>query len=385
MARGRPTIADTALELIKSSGPQRLEELVPAVVAAGGTAARNPANAVASAIAHDPRFLEADGCWFSMVDLLNGVVFTRRPTGVERLFQVAVLLEEDDLIERVVRSARSVAGRPRISMSSVGTFFDMPWGDESDSMTDVSSFDADELQDPEVAWDFLMGNRWRSMLVIPDEGVASLQQDDLLGIAIRDGAVRFLAVTPSEIEGDDVTRAVEHLRGLIHASLRTEDEPVRERPVSVGALLETIVVKAPDVFRKPLPPIRDLLSAAGFELFGGRVARRGIMSSRQIAGDPVEVWPRSDPSAEDDLPADDHYNDHMTKQMTATDLKAHLLAVLEQVATGEVVEVTKRGRVIARVVPATASYGSRGALRGMATSNAPDAELYSTADTWNVE
>ena len=74
----------------------------------------------------------------------------------------------------------------------------------------------------------------------------------------------------------------------------------------------------------------------------------------------------------------------MTKRMTATDLKARLLGVLEQVAAGEIVEVTKRGRVIARVVPATASHGLRGAMRGVATTDASDEELFTTGEPWNV-
>ncbi len=38
--------------------------------------------------------------------------------------------------------------------------------------------------------------------------------------------------------------------------------------------------------------------------------------------------------------------------MTATELKARLLAVLDEVAEGNEVEVTKRGHVVAWLVPA---------------------------------
>jgi prevent-host-death family protein len=37
--------------------------------------------------------------------------------------------------------------------------------------------------------------------------------------------------------------------------------------------------------------------------------------------------------------------------MTATELKARVLAVLDDVATGEEVEITKHGRLVARLVP----------------------------------
>ncbi len=43
----------------------------------------------------------------------------------------------------------------------------------------------------------------------------------------------------------------------------------------------------------------------------------------------------------------------MTRQMTATQFKAQVLSVLDDVADGEEVEITKHGRTVARVVPAT--------------------------------
>lgn len=384
MGRGRPTIADTALEHIKSRGPQKLEQLVAAVVAAGRTAARDPVNAVVAAIEHDLRFLESDSCWFSLVDLLDGAIFTHRATHVERLHQVAILRDEDDLIERVVRCGRSGARGSPMGMSSVWAIFDLPWDDESDEANDVSWFDGDQLQDPDTAWDFLMANRSRSALVIPDGRMESLQPDDLFGLVVSEGALAYLAVTPAEIEPDHVAHAIELLSGLVERSLEEADDSVGERAISVRALLESIVVTAPGVLRKPLPPIRELLAAAGFQLRDGQVVKRGAMSSHDAPLDRVELWRRNASSADDESAADDHYNDHMTMRMTATDLKARLLGVLEQVAEGEVVEVTKRGRVIARVVPATPAHGLRGAMRGIATSNASDAELYSTGDTWNV-
>jgi prevent-host-death family protein len=67
----------------------------------------------------------------------------------------------------------------------------------------------------------------------------------------------------------------------------------------------------------------------------------------------------------------------MAIQMTATDLKARLLAVLDDVRDGEEVEITEHGRTVARLVPAAAPTVSTGALAGIASS-ADDAELYST-------
>ena len=42
----------------------------------------------------------------------------------------------------------------------------------------------------------------------------------------------------------------------------------------------------------------------------------------------------------------------MTRQMTATEVKAKILALLEEVAAGDEIEITKHGRTVARLVPA---------------------------------
>ncbi|MCL4448428.1 MAG: type II toxin-antitoxin system prevent-host-death family antitoxin [Actinobacteria bacterium] len=63
--------------------------------------------------------------------------------------------------------------------------------------------------------------------------------------------------------------------------------------------------------------------------------------------------------------------------MTATELKATLLRVLEEVASGTQVEVTKHGHVIARIVPAHAPHNLKGKLAGLSMT-ACDDELFTT-------
>lgn len=54
----------------------------------------------------------------------------------------------------------------------------------------------------------------------------------------------------------------------------------------------------------------------------------------------------------------------MTRQITATEFRAKALALLDQVATGDEIAITKHGRTVARLV------GARGprAIRGWLTS-----------------
>ena len=74
----------------------------------------------------------------------------------------------------------------------------------------------------------------------------------------------------------------------------------------------------------------------------------------------------------------------MTIKLTATEVKARILAVLDDVAAGEEVEITKHGRVVARLVPARGPHALRGSLAGAAMTAAPDEDLYSTGTTWDV-
>lgn len=70
--------------------------------------------------------------------------------------------------------------------------------------------------------------------------------------------------------------------------------------------------------------------------------------------------------------------------MTATDIKATLLAVLDRVAGGEEVEITKRGRVVARLVPARGPEGLRGCFADRAQTVDPADDLLSTGAQWQL-
>lgn len=75
----------------------------------------------------------------------------------------------------------------------------------------------------------------------------------------------------------------------------------------------------------------------------------------------------------------------MFRQMTATDVKAHILALLDEVAAGDEIEITKDGRTIARLVPATGAAALRDRFAGVAVSTVDDEELFRTGGTWNAQ
>ena len=75
----------------------------------------------------------------------------------------------------------------------------------------------------------------------------------------------------------------------------------------------------------------------------------------------------------------------MAIKVTATEAKARILALLDEVTSGEEIEITKRGRVVARLVPARGPHALRGALQGVAASAASDEDLFSTGVAWEAQ
>ncbi len=74
----------------------------------------------------------------------------------------------------------------------------------------------------------------------------------------------------------------------------------------------------------------------------------------------------------------------MTIKVTATEAKAKILALLDDVAGGEEVEITKRGKVVARLVPAQGAHAFRDAFAGVVMTVDPDDDLLSTGADWNL-
>lgn len=74
----------------------------------------------------------------------------------------------------------------------------------------------------------------------------------------------------------------------------------------------------------------------------------------------------------------------MTRQMTATEVKSRILALLDEVAAGEAIEITKHGRTIARLVPAQGPHALKGRYAGVAASAVGDDDLYATSATWDL-
>jgi len=74
----------------------------------------------------------------------------------------------------------------------------------------------------------------------------------------------------------------------------------------------------------------------------------------------------------------------MTRKVTATDAKATILRLLDDAAAGEEIEITKHGRPVARLVPASGARSLKGSLVGVAITAVDEEELFSTGESWNA-
>jgi prevent-host-death family protein len=74
----------------------------------------------------------------------------------------------------------------------------------------------------------------------------------------------------------------------------------------------------------------------------------------------------------------------MIKKLTATEAKAKILGLLDEVAAGDEVEITKHGRTVARLVPAAGPQALKGSFADIAMTAAEDEELFTTGEAWNL-
>ncbi|HWT90033.1 MAG TPA: type II toxin-antitoxin system prevent-host-death family antitoxin [Solirubrobacterales bacterium] len=75
----------------------------------------------------------------------------------------------------------------------------------------------------------------------------------------------------------------------------------------------------------------------------------------------------------------------MPKTVTATAAKANILRLLDEVAAGEEIEITRHGRPVARLVPPTGAHSLEGLFQGRArTAVEKEEDLFSIDDEWDL-
>lgn len=61
-----------------------------------------------------------------------------------------------------------------------------------------------------------------------------------------------------------------------------------------------------------------------------------------------------------------------------------MLRLLDEAAAGEEIEITRHGRPVARLVPASGARSLKGSYEGMAMTAGKEEQLFSTGETWNA-
>jgi prevent-host-death family protein len=74
----------------------------------------------------------------------------------------------------------------------------------------------------------------------------------------------------------------------------------------------------------------------------------------------------------------------MIRRMTATEVKARILALLDDVEAGDEIEITRHGRTVARLAPARGPHALHGLFAGVAMTAGDEEALYSTGETWDL-
>jgi hypothetical protein len=312
MPRRGPTIAETVLRLIRERGPQSIDDLVPEVVAAGRTQARDPRRAVLAAIDAHPRFVQAwDGRWCSLVDQLDGAVFATPLTRLEQRDGIVLLRDNLALVGRLAAPSIPLASGGEVHVDLIGDYFDLPtWSrleDDDRAMREILGPDlATDLldflgevglppgADEDDALRELADEMWTSRILHgPDGWLPSLGRGQLLGIQVRSGAIGTVALDRREVSGPHVGLAGARVAQLAQLVLGPDASWFGPRVMSLEELLELVATEAPEVLRRPLPPFEEVVARGGLDALDGYVAHRGADWSswaRSIPLGPDAPW-----------------------------------------------------------------------------------------------
>ena len=311
MARSGPTIAETVLGLVRERGPQPLDALVPEVVAAGRTHAKDPRRAVQAAIDAHPGLLQAwDGRWCSLVDQLDGAIFSTSLSGMERQDGIVIMRDDLTLVQRLARRPLPFAGGGEVHLDYFGDFFELPWPDDdldgvdmreelgpetADDLLDLlaeGGLPADEDED-EVLRDLLWEMRFTRILHGPPGWLPPLGTKQLLGIRIQAGAVVTVALDRRDVTGPHVGLAGARVARLARLVIGPDPSWFGPPVISLEELLELVATEAPEVLRRPLPPFEEVVARGGLDVHDGYVAHRGMdweAWERSIPLVPEEAW-----------------------------------------------------------------------------------------------
>jgi hypothetical protein len=280
-----------------------LEELVPPLVEAGRTKAKNPANAVRTAIGYHHDFVEGlDGRLRSLVDQLEGAIFTLPLTDLERDEEIVLVRDGLSLVEQLLRPTYRLESVEGVHLDRFGDFFDLPWAmpehvEDGEAVAYAAAFGAtDDALDEEteaILLSFLdeLGippgdrqdqlrelteeMRFTPLLHGPDGWLPVVGPRDLLAVRVTGGSIKTMALTRRSVQGPHAEAAGRRIAGIARRVIGPDASWFGPPIIPLSELLELVAAEAPELFRRALPPLVEVIRKAGLEVEEGLVGHPG--------------------------------------------------------------------------------------------------------------
>ncbi|WP_433254778.1 hypothetical protein ACQPYK_13435 [Streptosporangium sp. CA-135522] len=123
----------------------------------------------------------------------------------------------------------------------------------------------------------------------PDGWLAGVAPQDVVALRLRDGTLELSTVTLTGFPADRAIRVVREFGEQALDALRAFAEGLEPSPgASIDVVVLELLMKAPETFADPLPPLAPLLREASLELRGGRV---GIVGAPWDTGSVADLAP----------------------------------------------------------------------------------------------
>ncbi|MBI3686897.1 MAG: hypothetical protein HY241_06040 [Actinobacteria bacterium] len=202
-----------------------------------------------------PHLLEAGTGWVDALRLADGVAFVHELSAAER--EADVLAADDDL------ALWAVLADGGIPLAGGGEVWARP-------LPELPAAVRSTLP----AGSGMIGQG----LVGPDGWLAGFHAGDLLRVQLRGGVLTVRATAPPEYRPEHVAvllAACTAALGQAMERYRDGDGGGEAPAADLAGVLAELLVTRPDVLADPLPPLRSLLRAIGWETFGGHVGFAG--------------------------------------------------------------------------------------------------------------